>query len=204
MFHLSEDWLMYSITKRAFIGGLLLLTFQRGYSQDTLRWRTSVEIGGAIASAEATYYGFYAKYKKVFLNNRISPVAGLGLTSYADFKGESTEQAYLKDDLDMRVISFFYAGGQLRYGRLLSSLEFPLGVSWARTKGTFVNERIGFTRDYSNNDLLWHFGISVSCQYQFDNKFSIGINSFLPLTQDVAWSPPMLGVGLVRYIGKKK
>lgn len=47
----------------------------------------------------------------------------------------------------------------------LCIFEVPVGTSIAITKGTLINERVGFKRDYSNTELFWHYSLAFSPKY---------------------------------------
>lgn len=194
---------MYLIIRK--ITTFIFLCFVVNVSaQDTLK-TSEFEVGVAVAGAEAFYYGVYSKYDFPLTRKKHYLKAGIGLTSYFDFKGESTSQAKLKDDVDMRLIPYIYLGYNFNIKRFDISLELPIGTSIAITKGTLVNEKIGFERTYSNTEYLWHYGIGLSTKYRINNTSKIGINLFLPLVKDYAWSSPMVGIGWTKtFKGKKK
>ena len=164
------------------------------FAQETRQNYNEFEVGGAVAGAEAFYYGVYSKYNIALTKSKHYLKAGVGLTMYFDFKGESTSQAKLKDDVDMRIIPYFYIGYNFNFNRFDVSLELPIGTSIAITKGTLVNERIGFERTYSNTEYLWHYGLALSTKYSIDNKNKIGLYGFIPMIKDIAWTSPMIGI----------
>lgn len=163
-----------------------------------------LEVGVAIAGSEALYYGVYSKYDFALTQSKHYLKAGVGLTAYFDFKGESTSQAKLKNDVDMRIIPYIYLGYNFNFKRFNVSLEIPVGTSIAITKGKLINERIGFERSYSNTEYLWHYGIALSAKYRLNDKNKIGFYAVVPLVKDVAWSSPMVGIGWTRKLGFEK
>ena len=169
-------------------------------AQETQQNFNEFEVGGAIAGAEALYYGMYSRYNIALTQTKHYFKAGVGLTVYFDFKGESTSQAKLKNDVDMRIIPHFYLGYNFNIKRFDVSLELPIGTSIAITKGTLVNERIGFERTYSNTEYLWHYGLALSTKYRINNKNKIGLYGFAPLVKDYAWSSPLVGIGWTRVL----
>lgn len=196
---------MCSIT-RFFKVLLLLCIANTTFTQEIQQNNSEFEGGIAIAGAEAFYYGFYSKYNIALSQTKHYFKTGIGLTTYFDFKGESTSQAYLKNDVDMRIIPYFYVGYNFSFDRFDIAFELPLGTSIAVTKGTLVNERIGFERTYSNTEYLWHYGIGLSTKYKIRDNNKIGLYGFLPLIKDFAWSSPLVGIGWTRTIktqGKK-
>ena len=170
------------------------------FAQETRQNNSEFEVGGAIAGFEAFYYGMYTKYNIALTQTKHYLKSGVGLTMYFDFKGESTSQAKLKDDVDMRIIPYFYLGYNFTFNRFDILLELPIGTSVAITKGTLVNERIGFERTYSNTEYLWHYGIALSAKYSINGKNKIGLYGFIPLVVDIAWTSPMIGFGWTKSI----
>lgn len=176
------------------------------FAQETRQNNSEFEVGGAIAGSEAFYYGAYSKYNIALTQSKNYLKTGIGLTVYFDFKGETTSQAYLKNDVDMRIIPYFYAGYNFTLNRFDISVELPIGTSIAITKGTLVNERIGFERTYSNTEYLWHYGLALSTKYSINDKNKIGFYGFFPLVKDFAWTSPLVGIGWTRTFksqGKK-
>lgn len=184
---------MYLIIRRITVVFFLCFAINT-YAQDTVK-NSELEVGVAVAGAEALYYGVYSKYNIPLSHKKHYFFTGLGLTTYFDFKGESTDQAKLKNDVDMRLIPYIYLGYNFNIKRFDISLELPIGTSIAITKGTLVNDKIGFERTYSNTEFLWHYGIGLSTKYRISNTNKIGISLFLPLVRDYAWSSPMVGIG---------
>ena len=192
---------MYLIT-RAIIFSLFLFSGLFAFSQE----KTSalnfneLEIGVAAANAEAFYFGIYGKYSIPLTQKKHHFRTGVSLTTYADFKGESTDQAYLNNDVDMRLIPAVYIGYNFRFRRLGFALEIPFGTSIAITKGILVNERIGFERKYSNTEILWHYGIALTMNFKLNGGNKLDIHGFMPLVKDIAWSSPLIGVGWIKSI----
>lgn len=174
------------------------------FAQETRQNNHEFEVGGAIAGAEAFYYGTYSKYHIALTQSKHYLIAGIGLTVYFDFKGESTSQAYLKNDVDMRIIPYFYIGYNFTFNRFDILIELPIGTSIAVTKGTLVNERIGFERTYSNTEYLWHYGLALSTKYSVNDNNKIGFYGFMPMVKDLAWTSPMIGIGWTRKLEFKK
>ena len=168
-----------------------------------VRNNNELEIGGVIAGDEAFYYGFYSKYNVALTQSKHYLKGGIGLTIYFDFKGESTSQAKLKNDVDMRIIPYVFLGYNFNFNRFDLGIEVPIGASIAITKGTLVNEQIGFERTYSNTEILWHYGLALSVKYRINGKNKIGLYSFLPLVKDLAWTAPVLGIGWTTDIENK-
>ena len=186
------------------IGTVLFLYLANiNFAQETRQNFNEFEVGGAIAGAEAFYYGMYSRYNIALTQNKHYFKAGVGLTAYFDFKGESTSQAKLKNDVDVRIIPHFYLGYNFNIKRFDIALELPIGTSIAITKGTLVNDRIGFERTYSSTEYLWHYGIGLSTKYRIKVANKIGLNLFLPLVKDYAWSSPMVGVGWTSVLDSK-
>lgn len=177
---------------------LLALHCSFAQNQSTFISIKEVEIGGAFAGGESSYYGLYLKYSRSLSSSRHYPKAGFGLTAYADFKGESTDLAYLQNDIDMRLIAYLFVGYNFTFDRFDISLELPIGTSIAATKGTLVNERIGFEKEYSTTEHFWHYGLAFSTKFRLSKKNRIGIYGVKPIVKDVAWSPPMIGIGWTR------
>jgi len=191
---------MYSIIRNLVVLFFLCLA-NTTFAQKSPQNNSEFEVGGAIAGAEALYYGFYSRYSVPITKTNHYLKAGIGLTAYFDFKGESTNQAYLKDDIDMRIIPYFYLGYNFTFNRFDVSLELPIGTSIAITKGTLVNENIGFERTYSNAEFLWHYGLALSTKYSINNKNKVGLYGFMPLVKDLAWTSPMTGIGWTIKLG---
>ncbi len=190
---------MYSIIRNLnvlFFLGIVNITI----AQETPRKNNEFEVGVALAGDEATYYGVYSKFDITLTPSKHYLKAGVGLTTYFDFSGESSSQAYLKKDVDMRIIPYLYLGYNFSFNRFNISIELPLGTSIAVTKGTLVNEKIGFERAYSNTEYLWHYGIGLSAKYKINDHNKIGFYGFYPLIKDFAWTAPLVGIGWSRMI----
>lgn len=179
---------------------LCLLNASFAQEQEVRQNGDEFEIGGIVADGEAFYYGVYSKYDIAITQSKHYLKAGIGLTMYFDFKGETTSQVKLKDDVDMRIISYFYIGYNFTFNRFNVSLELPIGTSIAITEGTLVNERIGFEQSYSNTEYFWHYGVALSTKYGINDKNKIGLYGSLPLVKDIAWSSPMIGIGWTRKL----
>ncbi|CDF80274.1 conserved hypothetical protein [Formosa agariphila KMM 3901] len=183
---------MYSAIRIITIIGLLSMS-NTLYAQKTNN--SSLEVGVLGAGDESLYYGGYGKFI-VPLSNRTSHFTiSFTLTAYFDFKGESEPDAYLADDIDMRIIPTVNFGYSLNFNKVQLNFEVPVGLSYAHTKGTLINERIGFERDYSNNEVFFNYGFSFSPKYKINNSNSIGITTFLPLIKDKAQSGYQIGIG---------
>jgi hypothetical protein len=128
---------------------------------------------------------------------------GLALNVFNDFKGESTNESFLKNDVDMRIIPSLNFGYSLNFKRFQLNLELPVGASVAITQGTLVNRRIGFERDYSNKEIFWYYGLSFLPKYRIDNNNQIGLFLFMPLASDKTQSGYQVGIGWTRKIGTK-
>ena len=120
-----------------------------------------------------------------------------------DRKGESESLAYLKKAIDMRIIPAVHLGYSLNFKNLQLNFEVPIGTSIALTKGTLVNERVAFKRDYSNTELFWHYGIAFSPKYRLNKANQIGLYGFLPLVPDKASSGYLYGIGWTKSLIKK-
>jgi hypothetical protein len=163
------------------------------YAQKTNN--NSLEVGVLGAGDESLYYGGYSKFIVPLSDKTNHFTISFALTAYFDFKGESEPDAYLVDDIDMRLIPTVNFGYSLNFNKVQLNFEVPVGLSYAHTKGTLVNERIGFERDYSNNEVFFNYGFSFSPKYKINNSNSIGINTFLPFIKDKAQSGYQIGIG---------
>lgn len=162
---------------------------------------TELEVGIASAGSEAAYYGVYSKINYPLSDSKNYFYGGFGLTIYADFNGESEEQSYLKNDVDMRIIPNLFLGYNITLNKFNIAFELPIGTSIAITKGKLVNTKVDFEREYLSKNFLWHYGIGISTKYQAFDKNKIGLYGFLPLVEDDAWSPPMLGLSWIKDLG---
>ena len=163
------------------------------YAQKTNN--NSLEVGVLGAGDESLYYGGYSKFIVPLSDKTNHFTISFALTAYFDFKGESEPDAYLVDDIDMRLIPTFNFGYSLNFNKVQLNFEVPVGLSYAHTKGTLVNERIGFERDYSNNEVFFNYGFSFSPKYKINNTNSIGLTTFLPFIKDKAQSGYQIGIG---------
>ena len=173
----------------------LYLAVNTLYSQNEKINNNSLEIGVIAAGDEALYYGGYSKYSMPLSQNKHHFTLSLSLTAYFDFKGESEPEAYLKNDIDMRLIPTMNIGYSLNFNKIQLNFEVPIGFSFAITKGTLVNERIGFERDFSNKETFFNYGFSFSPKYKINSSNSIGLYGFLPLINDKAQSGYQFGIG---------
>ena len=162
------------------------------YAQKTNN--NSLEVGVLGAGDESLYYGGYSKFIVPLSDKTNHFTISFALTAYFDFKGESEPGAYLVDDIDMRLIPTVNFGYSLNFNKVQLNFEVPVGLSYAHTKGTLVNERIGFERDYSNNEVFFNYGFSFSPKYKINNSNSIGITTFLPFIKDKAQSGYQFGI----------
>ncbi|CAZ97406.1 hypothetical protein Q4603_20575 [Zobellia galactanivorans] len=182
---------MYLVIRR--IMALCLLTVVSTlYSQNTNNG--SLEFGALVAGDEALYYGGYGKYNIPLSQNKHHFTLGFSMVAYFDFKGESEPEAYLKNDIDMRLIPTANIGYSLNFKRIQLNFEVPIGLSMAITKGTLVNEKIGFERDFYNQEIFFNYGLSFSPKYKLNRSNSIGLYSFLPLIEDKTQSGYQIGI----------
>jgi hypothetical protein len=181
---------------------LCTLALNNLYAQKENQNSNSVEIGFIVAGNEAIYYGGYGKFTMPLSQTKHYFTLGASLTSYFDFKGESTSEAYLKNDVDMRVLPNLVAGYSLNFKKFQLNLEIPIGLSIAITKGTLVNEKIGFEREYSNTEFFFNYGIALAPKYKINEKNLIGLYGFLPLVSDKAQSGYQFGVNWTMIFGK--
>jgi len=193
---------MYLIIRNTWILFFLCIA-NIAFAQKIWQNNSEFEVGGAFVQAEASYYGVYSKYNIALTKSKHYLKAGVGLTMYFDLKGETTSQVKLKNDFDMRIIPYFYLAYNFNFNRFDISLELPIGTSIAITKGTLVNDRVGFERSYSNTEYLWHYGIGLSTKYRVNENNKIGVYGFFPLVKDFAWSSPLVGIGWTRIIKPK-
>lgn len=189
---------MYSQNK-TIIFSLLVLTGFTIYGQnEKKRNNNSVEIGFNLAGKETVFYGIYSKYSIPLSQRRHHPTMSLTLMIYNDFKGESTSEAYLINDIDMRIIPSLNLGYSVNFKKIQLNLEAQIGSSIAITQGTLVNQKIGFERDYSYKEVFWHYGLSFSPKYRINKLNQIGIFTFVPLVIDKAQSGYQLGIGCTK------
>lgn len=177
------------------LASLCLLALGQAFAQNERVNHNSLEAGILVAGAESLFYGASGKYIVPLSQKKHYPSLGLSLTMYFDLKGESEPGAYLKNDVDMRTIPALHLGYAFNFDRVQLNFELPVGASIALTKGTLMNERIGFERDFSNTEFLWHYGLTFSPKYRLNHENQIGLFGFLPLVPDKAWSAYQLGIG---------
>ncbi len=163
----------------------------------------SLEVGVLGAGGESLYYGGYSKFIVPLSDKTNHFTISFALTAYFDFKGESEPDAYLVDDIDMRLIPTVNFGYSLNFNKVQLHFEVPVGLSYAHTKGTLVNERIGFERDYSNNEVFFNYGFSFLPKYKINNSNSIGITTFLPFIKDKAQSGYQIGIGWTKTFANR-
>ena len=185
---------------RIIIIGLLSIS-NNLYAQKTNN--NSLEVGVLGAGGESLYYGGYSKFSVPLSDKTNHFTISFALTAYFDFKGESEPDAYLVDDIDMRLIPTVNFGYSLNFNKVQLNFEVPVGLSYAHTKGTLVNERIGFERDYSNNEVFFNYGFSFSPKYKINNSNSIGITTFLPFIKDKAQSGYQIGIGWTKTFANR-
>ena len=184
------------------ITALYLLFLTKIYAQKEIHNHKSIEAGIIIGGSETLYYGAFMKYNIPLSQNRNFFYIAPSLTAYFDFKGESTSDAYLKNDVDMRIIPTINPGYSLNLGKFHINLEIPLGASIAITKGTLVNERIGFQQSYSNTEVFFNYGFLFAPKFRLNQNNQIGLSAFLPLVKDKAQSGYQFGFGWTRNFGK--
>ncbi len=182
---------------------LCTLIFNNVCAQD-IKNSNSLEIGFVLAGQETTYYGAYGKFTMPLAQNQHYFTLGASLNSYFDLKGESTSEAYLKNDVDLRILPNFVVGYSLNFNKFQFNLEIPVGLSIAITKGTIVNEKIGFERDYSNKEVFLNYGIVLDPKYSVNEKNLIGLYGFLPLVLDKAQSGYQFGISWIMIVDKNK
>lgn len=183
---------MYSTIKKIITSSFFLIVFML-HSQNTNN--NSLELGILGAGYEALYYGGYSKYTIPLSQKKHHFTLGFSVIAYFDFKGESEPEAYLKNHIDMRLLPSINVGYSLNFNKMQLNFEVPLGLSFAITKGTLVNKKIGFERDFSNSETFFNYGLSFSPKYKLNNSNSIGFYSFLPLVNDKAQSGYQIGIG---------
>lgn len=172
-------------------------------AQNKSNTNKSIEAGILVAGNETIFYGSYVKYNIPLSYNKNFFYIAPTITAYFDFKGESTSQAYLKNALDMRILLTINPSYSFNSGKFQINLEVPIGISVAITKGTLVNEKIGFQQDYSNREIFFNYGVQLSPKFRVDQKNLIGLSIFLPLVKDKAQSGYQLGLSWTRNIENK-
>ena len=183
---------MYSVTRMLVIICLIFGSSSL-YAQKTNN--NSLEIGLLGAGDEALYYGTYSKYIMPLSQKKHPFTLAFSLVAYFDFKGESEPDAYLKNDIDMRLIPTMNIGYALNFNKIQLHFELPIGATFALTKGTLVNERVGFERGFSNKEIFFNYGLSFSPKYRLNNSNSLGLYSYFPFTSDKAQSGYQIGIG---------
>ena len=143
-------------------------------AQKEIQNNNSIEIGLIAAGNETLFYGAYGKFTMPLSQKKHHFTLGASLTSYSDFKGESTSEAYLKDDVDMRILPNIITAYSLNFKKIQLNIEMPIGLNFAIAKGTLVNEKIGFEREYSNKEVFFNYGIVLTPKYKINDKTSIG------------------------------
>lgn len=181
------------------IAGLCLL-FDYAQAQNEPLNNNAVEWGLNFAGDETLFYGGNSKFIMPLSQRKHYPTFSISLTMYFDFKGESEPLAYLKKSVDMRIIPAIHLGYSFNFKRMQFNLEVPVGTSIAISKGTLINERAGFERDYSDTEMLWHYGVAFLPKYRLNDKNQIGLNVFYPLVPDKTWSGYLYGIGWTRTI----
>jgi hypothetical protein len=195
---LKKDLIMYFQIKKTLLIFTLFIT-SIAYAQDTTNKKT-IELGLNFAGDETIFYGAYGRLSIPLSQKKHHFITGGSLTAYFDFKGESNEGAVLKDDIDMRMIPSIFLGYSFNFKKIKLNFEIPIGASFAITKGTLVNERIGFERDFSNKEIFLSYGVAVNPKYKLNNKNYIGLYAFLPLIKDRAQSGYQFGIGWTKKI----
>lgn len=174
---------------------LLLLLLFNVKAQQVLRNNKTIETGLIVAGSETLFYGVYGKYVIALTQKKHFFYFAPSLVTYFDFKGESTSEAYLRNDVDMRIVPTTNPGLSLNFGKFQFNVEAPVGISIAITKGTLVNDKIGFEQAYSNTEVFFNYGVLFAPKFRFNNKNQIGLYAFLPLFQDKAQSGYQFGIG---------
>ena len=183
------------LKSRIIIVSLCVLFCEQAFAQNEGVNHHSLETGLLVAGAETLFYGANCKYIMPLSQKKHYPTFGINLSMYFDVKGESESGAYLKNDVDMRIIPAVQLGYALNFKRLQLNFELPVDSSVAITKGTLINERVDFERSYSNTEFLWHYGLAFSPKYRLNKTNQIGLHAFLPLVPDKAWSGYQYGIG---------
>lgn len=194
---------MYLAIRKSAIVICIILYCNTIFSQSERIKNNSIEIGLLVAGDEAIYYGVYSKYSLPLSQTRHHFTLGLSFIAYFDFKGESEPLAYLKNDIDMRLLPSISLGYSLNFNRIQLNFEVPVGASIAITKGTLVNERTGFERKYSNKEVFLNYGVLFAPKYKINNTNSIGVYGFFPLVDDKAQSGYQLGIGWTKSFANK-
>ena len=191
---------MYSAIRFSIISICVLFFAHAALAQHERTNNNALELGLNVAGDETLFYGANGKYIMQLSQKKHHFTLGLALTAYFDLKGESESAAYLKNDVDMRIIPAVHLGYALNFKNLQLNFELPVGTSIAITKGTLVNERVGFERSYSNTEILWHYGLAFSPKYRLSQRNQLGLYAFLPLVPDKAWSGYLFGIGWTKTL----
>lgn len=186
---------MYLVIRKSTLVIFIVLYYNFVFSQNSKRNHNSLEGGAIIAGDETIYYGGYSKYTVPLSQHKHYFTLGISLAAYFDFKGESEPLAYLKNDVDMRLIPTINVGYSLNFSKVQFNFEIPVGASFAITKGTLVNERAAFEIDYSNKEVFINYGLLFTPKYKINDINYIGVYGFLPLIEDKAQSGYQLGIG---------
>jgi hypothetical protein len=195
---LKKEWIMYFQIKKAIYLFTLLMTSIVA-AQDITNEK-AIDLGLNVAGDETIFFGAYGKFSMPLSQKKHHFITGVSLITYFDFKGESSEEAFLKDDIDMRIIPSIYLGYSLNFKKIQLNLEIPIGACFAITKGTLVNEKFGFERSFSNKEVFLNYGVVIHPKYQLNNQNYIGIYAFFPLIEDKAQSGYQYGIGWTQKI----
>lgn len=163
-------------------------------AQDVTNPKT-LDLGLNFAGDETIFYGVYGKFSVPLSQKKHHFITGISLTTYFDFKGESTKEAYLKKDVDMRIVPNVFLGYSFDFKKVNLNIEVPIGASFAVTKGTLINEKFGFVRSFSNQEVFLNYGVVINPKYQINAKNQLGLYAFLPLIADKAQSGYQFGLG---------
>jgi hypothetical protein len=195
--------MFFQIKIKSIVLIMCVLTLNNVSAQKENQNHNSIEFGLIAAGDEALYYGAYSKFTMPLSQKKHYFTVGASLTCYSDFKGESTSEAYLKKDMDMRILPNLVPAYSLNFRKFQFNLEIPIGLSVAITKGTLVNEKIGFEQEYSNKEVFLNYGIALVPKYKINERNLIGLHSFLPLVSDKAQSGYQFGANWTRVFGKR-
>lgn len=177
---------------------VFVLVLYKIHAQHALHNNKSIETNFIVAGSETLFYGVSGKYIMPLSQNKHYFYIAPSIVTYFDFKGESTSDAYLKHDVDTRIVPTINPGFAINFRKLQVNFEVPLGASIAITKGTLVNDRLGFEQDYSTTEIFLNYGVLVAPKFRLNSLNQIGLHAFLPLIQDKAQSGYQFGVGWSR------
>jgi len=194
---------MCLVNKKTILLCIFLITSIVSAQKNKTNYKT-IEFGIIAAGSEELYYGGYTKFTIPLSQKKHHFTLALSLAAYFDFEGESEPDAYLTNDIDMRILPTINPGYSLNFNRFQFNFEAPIGLSIATTKGTLINERIGFKRDFSNKETFFNYGLSFSPKFKLNNSNSIGLYGFLPLVNDTAQSGYQMGINWTKTFNKKK